>query len=64
MEPHQIRVIEEKGELDKKLDKLSSFLSQDKPPYVDTEEWKLLQLQQQQMTDYSDTLANRINLFN
>ena len=41
-QPHQVRVVQEHEDLSTKLEALKQFLSKDKPPFVDDENWGLL----------------------
>lgn len=65
MEPHQQRVVDEKTELDAKIERLRTFGSQlggifDSLP---TEEKRRLTEQQGHMGAYSDVLRRRIEAF-
>lgn len=63
--PHQQRVVQEKIELDAKLNKLSAFISS--PSFTktvgDAEEVARLVCQEEIMKDYSEILAERIAAF-
>lgn len=64
MQPHELRVLEEKKELDSKLEKLNAFLSN--PKFIgslDEVDKALLQLQSGIMENYSKCLQLRINRF-
>ena len=63
MAPHQERVIEEKRELDEKLEKLGAFLLGAKFNDLDTEDRALLFHQHRAMKTYSHILADRIARF-
>lgn len=64
LQPHQQRVVDEKTELDDKINKLSSFISENpiygKLPEIDQE---LLSKQYSVMQEYSDLLAHRVARF-
>ena len=63
--PHQQRVIEEKRELDEKIQKLSAFIYSEKFVSIvsdDDERLRLLQ-QDEVMRQYSRVLCNRIASF-
>lgn len=63
LEAYQQRVVDEKQELDSKLDKLRAFLKTDTAlgmPFLDR---NLMVEQERVMTKYSDVLAERINRF-
>lgn len=64
LQPHQQRVVEEKAELDEKLDKLSEFI-ESSPVFKDldhTERHRLLR-QEGLMFGYSNVLGERIAAF-
>jgi len=61
MEAYQQRVIDEKNELDERLEKLRSFLSQVK--CIDDIELYLLKRQKRVMIEYSKILGARIYHF-
>ncbi len=65
MQPHELRVIAEKRELDEKLAKLSAFISARSPVFIglDPMDKSLLRDQRDAMSAYSDTLADRIARF-
>lgn len=63
MEAHQQRVVDEKTELDVKLKKLSDFLETDKFKSLDEKERYLLKRQHEYMSNYSDILEERIELW-
>lgn len=62
MKQYQKRVILEKKELDKKINKLEKFID-DPPGTVTTKEFSRLKRQLGLMKGYSDVLAERINDF-
>lgn len=61
--PHQQRVVEEKAELDIKLEKLTTFLSSDMLKRIDDAEALRLVRQSNIMRRYSDVLDQRIKAF-
>lgn len=61
--PHQQRVMDEKTELDTKLEKLQSFFSTEIFLTVDAAEQSRLRLQAKAMDVYSEILQQRINAF-
>ena len=63
MAPHQQRVVEEKAELDTRLDKLRSFINTGDFDQVDSAERARLIRQAMIMTDYSRILSDRIEAF-
>lgn len=63
MEAFQTRVIEEKAELDEKIEKLQAFFGTDIYPTLDTAEQMRLQMQHHLMTGYSLVLQQRIEAF-
>ena len=62
-QPHQVRVVQEHEDLSTKLEALKQFLSKDKPPFIDDENWDLLNQQYKHMWHYEDVLRKRIKLF-
>jgi hypothetical protein len=60
---YQNRVISELNELDKKLDKLSNFLSTETFENLDTQEKHLLLVQHKLMESYAMILELRITTF-
>lgn len=61
MQPHQQRVIDEKQELDNKIEKLNAFTnSSEIYKGLPVEDQKLLQQQKVHMANYSLVLAQRI----
>lgn len=63
MERHEIRVVEEKAELDTKLDMLQDFLTTATFEGLDDEQKDLLTQQAEAMTTYSSILFKRISTF-
>jgi len=66
LQPHQQRVVDEKNELDSKLEKLLAFIDAGKGKIFSslvTEEQERLTAQARIMREYSDILADRINAF-
>lgn len=63
MQEHEIRVVEEKKELDEKISKLSDFMHADTYAALSSVNQGLLMLQLSQMQSYSATLFRRIELF-
>jgi len=63
MEDYQERVIEEKKELDAKIDKLGEFIRSDEFVSVPMAEQVRLKQQRTVMNQYSDILAARIDGF-
>lgn len=63
MEPHQLRVVEEKKELDEKLSKLSSFLQTQIFASLPEAEQIRLNRQENIMKEYAGILGERINNF-
>lgn len=63
MQPHQERVVNEKAELDEKLDKLEAFFITPLFIGIDFEERYRLQRQAEVMTEYSIILGERISAF-
>ncbi len=62
-EPWQLRVIEEKKELDARLVKLSEFLSGEAFAVMTEDDQELLLSQKNHMSTYSDILGERIARF-
>ena len=60
---HEQRVIDEKIELQKKLNALFKFLEKGQPDFIDDKNWQLLDKQYQSMSDYNEILKQRIELF-
>lgn len=63
LQDFQQRVVDEKQELDDKLDKLRVFLRSDRALALDFTDRSLLVMQERAMTDYTSILADRINRF-
>ena len=65
LQPHQQRVVDEKTELDEKLNKLRAFCSQNGGIFdsLPTEEKQRLTEQEGHMAAYSDVLRRRIDAF-
>ena len=63
MEPHELRVVYEKFELDAKLSKLVDFMSTDTFSELSPGDQVLLRYQARAMKDYSDVLLVRIEKF-
>ena len=61
--PHQQRVVDERQELEERLTKLRQFLGTEICLGLPFDERSLLVRQERVMTEYSDILADRINLF-
>lgn len=63
MLPHQERVVQEKKELDERLDKLKAFFSSELYQKLDYDETVRLREQADVMKEYSDILLERIAHF-
>tara|TARA_R110002094_G_C4885411_1_gene209343 strand:+ start:398 stop:589 length:192 start_codon:yes stop_codon:yes gene_type:complete len=63
MQPHQQRVVDEKTELEGKLQLLTTFLSGDLFTSLPEDEQKRLNLQAGIMADYVEVLEERITAF-
>lgn len=63
LQPHQQRVVDEKTELDDKLNKLRAFLEGKARELVDAAEFRRLRLQADAMSVYSEVLGERIAAF-
>lgn len=63
MQPHQLRVVEEKAELDNKRNKLGVFKNTEMFASLPWQEQELLNTQAHIMTMYSAVLAERISRF-
>ena len=63
MEEYQQRVLDEKKELDSKIDKLGEFIGSDEFTPVPTAEQVRMKQQRTIMKQYSDVLAARIQNF-
>lgn len=63
MQLHQVRVVNEKNELDEKLAKLNAFFTTETFLALDAGEKRRLYIQEHVMTQYSAVLADRIAHF-
>ena len=63
MQPHQKRVIDEKHELDTKIEALSAFIGTPTYHSITHQDQYLLRRQLVAMTEYSSILKERIDLF-
>lgn len=63
MQPYQQRVVDEKTELDAKLEKLAAFIQSDAFRMLNVHEADLLKEQHMAMKCYSRILAERIAAF-
>lgn len=63
MQPHQQRVVDEKRELDDKIQKLTAFFNTEIYRGLRSAEKRLLSNQLMHMNGYSEVLADRISLF-
>lgn len=63
MQPHSWRVIEEKKDLDEKIEKLDAFIHGDTYPTLEEVERMRLMRQFCHMKDYSNVLGERIAAF-
>lgn len=63
MKPYQQRVVDEKAELDAKLERLQAFLVEDPPDAIDEAERGRMGMQAHIMAEYSAILAERIANF-
>ena len=63
MEDYQQRVVDEKDELDQKLDRLSVFMKGDTFKGLPSEEQSRMDRQLKAMSAYSEILAERIAAF-
>ena len=63
MQPYQQRVVDEKSELDGKIEKLSAFIESDQFVRVDEEERDRMRQQLRTMQTYSGILGERIDAF-
>jgi len=61
LEDYQKRVVDEKAELDTKLEKLQTFLTKDME--IASNELDRLKRQEEVMTEYSEILGERIESF-
>lgn len=60
---HELRVIQERDDLDERFKKLCGFLKSDRPDYISDKDWYLLECQHLAMFDYLDILNKRIERF-
>ena len=63
MADYQVRVVEEKKELDNKVEKLNVFIGSDKFDAVGIDEQNRMRNQLSAMVDYSNILGERIENF-
>lgn len=63
MKPHEQRVVEEYNELVDKMNKLRTFLEQDRPEFVAELQWDLMVQQYGLMAGYARVLSERIDNF-
>lgn len=63
MQAHQIRVVDEKADLDMKLDKLTAFMAGEAFARLDIDEQARMRRQGRAMVDYSAVLGERIGAF-
>lgn len=63
LQPHELRVIEEKDQLEERLDKLMEFLQKGQPDFIDDKNWALLNDQLDAMNWYYTILVSRVELF-
>lgn len=63
LQPHELRVMDEQSELCDKIIKLADFLGKPKPPFIEDNQWFLLNAQLSAMALYRDILAQRIKAF-
>ena len=63
LQPHQQRVVDEKQELDTRVEKLSTFVNSDNLNRASAEEQELLREQLVVMTKLQDILQKRIDLW-
>ena len=63
MQPHQQRVVDEKAELDSRIEKLNTFITSEKIQSVSEREQFLLGAQSVAMQRYSEILGERIANF-
>jgi hypothetical protein len=61
--PHELRVIEERDQLEEKIGKLVKFVATDAFMHLHPNTKLLMKKQYRVMTDYSDILAERIKEF-
>lgn len=63
MQGHQLRVVEELGELDEKIERLTEFMHNDVYPTLSAVDQGLMMVQLVAMENYSEALGRRIELF-
>ena len=65
LQPHQQRVVDEKTELDEKIEKLLAFISSENKIYMGLKQGEKNRLSRQLriMYEYSETLLERIEAF-
>ena len=63
MEAYQLRVVEEKKELDEKIERLKAFMEGSIFASLDRDERSRLTLQLEHMNGYSEVLGQRIAAF-
>lgn len=56
------RMVFEQSDLNEKLEKLTKFLDQPKPDFVEQSQWELMKDQQEAMVSYFNILEKRITL--
>ena len=56
------RMVFEQSDLNEKLEKLTTFLDQPKPDFVEQAQWELMKDQQEAMVSYFNILEKRITL--
>jgi hypothetical protein len=63
LQPHEVRVVQERTELMEKITKLHEFMKSDFYRTINEENQLLFKEQEFAMRNYADTLLKRINLF-
>lgn len=63
LQPHEKRVLDEHSELCEKIGKLADFLSKPQPPFIDDDQWFLMNAQLSAMSLYSSILTQRTKSF-
>ena len=63
MQPHQLRVVEERIDLEEKIHNLTAFMTSARVAQVSLAESYRMRRQLQHMQDYSRALLDRINAF-
>ena len=63
MKEHEVRVVNEKSDLDLKIKALTEFMHSDVYAAMPKVEFGLMMIQLNDMKTYSDTLGRRIELF-